>query len=90
MHPGVWQRRDAPEVIGEPGLRVDVVELGGADEGVHRRGALAAAVRTGEQPRASAQGDRAFILPISGRNASFTIVGMHCSVGEYAFNRMGE
>ena len=43
VHPGVRQLRDAGEDIGEPGLGVDVVELGGADKGVHRRGALAAA-----------------------------------------------
>ena len=42
--------RDPAEDIGEPGLRIDVVELGGADEGVHRRRAHAAAVRAAEQP----------------------------------------
>ena len=56
MHPGVRQRRDAPEDIGEPRLRVDVVELGGADQGVHRRGALAASVGAAEQPGFSSQG----------------------------------
>ena len=70
VHPGVRQLRDAGEDIGEPGLGVDVVELGGADEGVHRRGALAAAVGAGEQPRFSAQSqgpERALsgIVPIS-------------------------
>ena len=50
VHPGVWQLGDAGKHIGEPSLRVDVVELGGGDEGVHRRGALAAAVGAGEQP----------------------------------------
>ena len=38
VHPGVRQFGAAGEDIGEPGLRVDVVELGGDDEGVHRRG----------------------------------------------------
>ena len=28
--------RDAGKHIGEPSLRIDVVELGGGDEGVHR------------------------------------------------------
>ena len=56
VQPGVRQRRDAPAGIGQPSLRVDIVELGGADESVHRRGALAAAVGAGEQPRFSAQG----------------------------------
>ena len=41
---------DAGEHVGEPGLRGDVIELGGGDQGVHRRGALAAAVGAGEQP----------------------------------------
>ena len=48
-HPREPQVGDAGEDIGKPGLRVDVVELGGDDEGVHRRGALAAAVGAGEQ-----------------------------------------
>src|ERR1700674_5231752 len=38
---------DAAEHIGEPGLRVDVVELGGGDQGVHRGGALATAIGAG-------------------------------------------
>jgi hypothetical protein len=36
---------DAAENADEPGLRVDIVELGRGDQGVDRRGALAAAVR---------------------------------------------
>ena len=75
VHTGVRQIGDAGEDIGEPGLRIDIVELGGDDEGVHRRGALAPAVGAAEQPRPSAQSDRAFILPISGRIVSFTIAG---------------
>ncbi len=31
---------DACEDVGEPGLRIDVVELGGDDQAIHRRGAL--------------------------------------------------
>ena len=50
MHPRVRRLGDAGKHIGEPSLRVDVVELGGGDEGVHRRGALAAAVGAAEQP----------------------------------------
>ena len=41
---------DAAQDIGEPGLRIDAVELGGGNEGIHRRRALAAAIGTGEQP----------------------------------------
>ena len=79
VHTGVRQLGDAGENVGEPSLRIDVVELGGDDEGIHRRGAHAAAVGAAEQPRPSSQGDRAFILPISGRIVSFIIAGTHIS-----------
>ena len=46
---------ETAEDIGEPSLRIDIVELGGADERVHRRRAGAAAVGAAEQPRLSAQ-----------------------------------
>src|SRR5512134_1790986 len=39
----------AGEHVGEPGARIDVVELCRFDEGVHRRGAAAALVRAGER-----------------------------------------
>jgi len=39
---------DAAQHVGQPGLRIDVVELGGGDQGVHRRGPLATAIGTGE------------------------------------------
>jgi hypothetical protein len=39
---------DAAEHVDEPRLRVDVVALGGGDQGLHRSGALAATVGTGE------------------------------------------
>ena len=58
---------DAAEHIGKPGLRIDVVELRCGDEAEHEGGALPAAVRTGEEPRFSAQGHHMFILPMSGR-----------------------
>ena len=45
--------------VGEPGLRVDAVELGGLDQGVDRRRPLAAAVRAGEGPVAPADGHAA-------------------------------
>ena len=59
VHPGVRQLGDATEDIGEPSLRVDVVELSSDDEGVHRRGPLAAAVGAAEQPRPSSQSNPA-------------------------------
>ncbi len=39
---------DAVKYVGEPGLRIDAVHLGRDNQGVHGRGALATAVRTGE------------------------------------------
>ena len=42
-----------------PGLRIDVVELGGLDQRVHHGGALAAAIGAGEQPRLAAERDAA-------------------------------
>ena len=50
---------DAAQCICEPGLRVDGVELGGADERIDGRGALAAAVGAGEEPGFAAEGDAA-------------------------------
>ena len=47
--------RDAGEDVGEPGLRIDVVEAGGLDERDHDGGALGAAVGAGEQPCPPAQ-----------------------------------
>ena len=84
VEPGLRRVRDAAEDIGEPGLRIDVVELGGADQRIDRRRAGAAAVRAGEQPRLPAQGDRAFILPISGGIASSTTAGTHFLGGKSA------
>lgn len=39
---------DATQDVGEPSLRVYVVELGRGDQGVHHRSPLATAVGTGE------------------------------------------
>ncbi len=50
---------DTLEDVGEPSLRVEIVELGGADQRVHGRGTSAAPVRAAKQPRLSAQGDPA-------------------------------
>ena len=47
---GLRQVGDAVEDIGEPCLGVDLVQLGGADERVHRRHPCAAAVGAAEQP----------------------------------------
>ena len=50
---------DAAQDVGEPSLRVDAIELGGADQGVDRRRALAATIGTREQPRLPAEGNTA-------------------------------
>ena len=50
---------DAGEHVGEPRLRVDVVELGRGDQGLHRGGALATAIGAGEQPRPAPEGNSA-------------------------------
>ena len=50
VQPGLRLLCDAGEDVGEPGLGIDVVELRGADQGVHRRRALAAAIGAREQP----------------------------------------
>src|SRR5437762_611299 len=50
---------DATQDVCEPGLRVDAVELGGGDQGVHCGSALAAAIGPGEQPRLAPERDAA-------------------------------
>lgn len=50
---------DAGEHVGEPGLRVDIVEAGGLDQRVKDGGALTAAVRAAEQPGLAAERDAA-------------------------------
>ena len=82
VQPRLRHLGDAGEDVGEPGLRVDVVELGGADQRVHHRCSLAAAIGAGEQPGLASETDRAFILPISGRIASSTTAGTHYSGGK--------
>ena len=50
---------DPTEQVGEPGLRIEAVELGGLDQREHRSGAFAAAVGAGEQPSLAADRDAA-------------------------------
>ena len=75
VKPALRRTGDAVEDIGEPGQRIDVVELGGADERVYRRRAHAAAVGAGEEPLFAAQGNTPRALsrggwPINHRGAS--------------------
>jgi hypothetical protein len=50
---------DAGQHVGEPGLRIDVVELCGDDQAVEEGGTLAAAIGAGEQPGLSAESQAA-------------------------------
>ena len=50
---------DPGEHIGEPRLRIDTVELRRVNERQHDRGALAAAIRSDEQPGLSPKGNSA-------------------------------
>jgi hypothetical protein len=58
---------DARQHIGEPGLRIDVVELGGLNQRQHNCGAFAATIGAGEQPGLATERNLAVILPISGK-----------------------
>ena len=49
--------RQPGEHVGEPSLRIDVVELGGRDQRIDGCGATAAFVRTGEGPVAAPDRD---------------------------------
>lgn len=49
-----WVTGDAGEGVREPRLGIDVVELGGLDQGVEDRRPLAAAVGAAEQERSKA------------------------------------
>ena len=50
VQPGLQLLGDAGEDIGEPGLGVDVVEFGGADQSVHHSSPRAAAIGAREEP----------------------------------------
>ena len=62
---------------------VDVIELGGADQGVHERGALTAAVGACKQPCFPAERHRRVILPMSGSWWSFIIAGIRFTAGDF-------
>ena len=49
--------RQAGQHVGEPSLWIDVVELGGGDEGVDHRRTSAALIGASEGPISSAHGD---------------------------------
>jgi hypothetical protein len=69
---------DPSQHVGKPGLGIDVVEPGRLNQRQHDRGALAAAIRTGEQPRLPTERYCPFILPMSGRSWKSTTGIIHC------------
>jgi hypothetical protein len=76
---------DACQHVGEPGLRIDVVELGCLNQREHDRGAFAAAIRSGEQPCLATESNQPFILPVSGRKWKFTTDGIRILAARSAF-----
>src|SRR6516165_4308114 len=50
---------DPGQHVGEPGLGIDLIELGRVDQHQHDRGALAATIGAGEQPRLASEGNSA-------------------------------
>src|SRR4030088_449873 len=70
---------DASEHVGQPCLRIDVVELGRHDQRGHGRRPVSAALGTGEEPRLSPQRYYPFILLMSGRSWKSTTGIIHIS-----------
>jgi hypothetical protein len=64
------------ERVGEVGFRVHAVQFRRLQDRVHRGGTLAAGMTAGEEPIASAEGNRPVILPMSGRRSRSNIAGM--------------
>jgi hypothetical protein len=56
---------DPAQHVGEPSLWVDLVQLGGLNQGEHRSGALAAPIGASEEPGPAADRDEALIVPPS-------------------------
>jgi len=67
---------DAREHVGEPGLRIDVIELRRHDQRRHDGSAVGAAIRASEEPGFASEGHRPFILPMSGRSWKFNTAGI--------------
>jgi len=59
MEPPLRDAGDAAEYVGEPGQRVDVVELRRHDQRGHGRSTVGTAFGTGEQPGFASQGKAA-------------------------------
>jgi hypothetical protein len=63
---------------------LDGIELGGFDEGTDDRPAAGAAVTAGEQVVLAAEGNRAVILPMSGKMSKFVTAGTRSMGGVFA------
>jgi hypothetical protein len=50
VKPRLRQISDADKYVGKPRERIDTIEPGGADQAVHHRSALTAAIRADDQP----------------------------------------
>jgi hypothetical protein len=70
---------DAGQHIGEPGLRIDVVQLRRHDQRRNKCSPLGAPVRPGEQPCLTTKGQRPFILPMSVTSAWWSTAGARIS-----------
>jgi hypothetical protein len=69
--------------IGEPDLRIDIVQFGGDDQAVHDCRPAAAAIGAAEQPGFAPEGNRPVILPMSDRRSRFIIAGTHSMGGVF-------
>jgi hypothetical protein len=69
--------------IGEPGARVDIIELATLNQRIDRCGPTAAGVGAGEGPVAAADGNLPFILPVLRPKSRFIIAGTRCTAGEF-------
>jgi hypothetical protein len=67
------------EDIGQIGLRVDAVKLGGLDQRCEAGPVDSTVVVAGEQAIFSIQRNLAVILPISGRMSVYIIAGIRCT-----------
>jgi hypothetical protein len=56
---GDWVIGNPGEHVGEPNLRINIIELGSLDQCVHGRGAFAATLRAGEELGFTTQCDAA-------------------------------
>ena len=94
--PGRQQRFDVAQRLGagqfcehptQVGVGFESVRLRALDERVQPGAGTDAGHRIGEEPASASAAERAFILPISGRTARFTIAGIRCT-GDLSDSRL--